>query len=124
MFDLAEDEARLLLNIALMATGQNRFRSAGTILDVLERFRPEAESLGTSRAVLLASAGRNDAALDYIDRVALPRWPASAMIRVFRGLILHRLGRDAEARPDLEEASASDDPAAANLAAALLENLP
>ena len=40
MFDLESEEARLLLNVALMATGQNRFQSAARILAALERFRP------------------------------------------------------------------------------------
>ena len=35
MFELREDEGRLLLNIALMATGQNRFKSAAAILQSL-----------------------------------------------------------------------------------------
>ena len=39
MFELAPDEARLLLDVALMATGQNRFQSAMKILAALEPFR-------------------------------------------------------------------------------------
>ena len=41
MFDLTPEEARLLLNVALMATVQNRFRSAAKILAALGAFRPE-----------------------------------------------------------------------------------
>ena len=37
MFDITGEEARLLLNVALMATGQNRFQSAAKILAALER---------------------------------------------------------------------------------------
>jgi 5-methylcytosine-specific restriction protein B len=45
-FDLRPDEARLLLNVALMATGKNFFKSATKILAALEGFRPVAAELG------------------------------------------------------------------------------
>ena len=48
MVDLEPDEARLLLNIALMAVGQNRFQSAENILSALERFRPDEASLASA----------------------------------------------------------------------------
>ena len=56
MFDLTAEEARLLLKIAMMATGRNRFRSAARILAALERFRPDQVSVATAKAVALISA--------------------------------------------------------------------
>jgi len=56
MFDLTADEARLLLSIALMAVGGNRFVSAAKILAVLERFRPDQASVASAKAVALISA--------------------------------------------------------------------
>ena len=60
-------------------------------------------------------------AVDYIDRIALPKFPSSAMLQAFKGMALVRMNRTAEARIPLEEA-ASDaaDPAAAQLAKELL----
>ena len=56
MFDLTGEEARLLLNVAMMATGQNRFRSAAKILAALERFRPEEASVAVANATPAAAA--------------------------------------------------------------------
>lgn len=121
MFELREDEGRLLLNIALMATGQNRFKSAATILAAIEQFRPDSESVGVAKAVMLISARRFAECVSYIDEVALGKWPASAMLRAFRGMALIRMGRRDEATPCLVEAASSTaDPAAANLARGLL----
>ena len=55
MFDLSSEEARLLLNVALMATGQNRFRSAAKILAALGRFRPREASVASANAILFIS---------------------------------------------------------------------
>ena len=121
MFDLESEEARLLLNVALMATGQNRFQSAAKILAALERFRPEEASVAVANAILLISEMEFQRAVDYIDQTALPRFPASAMLKAFKGMALLRMDRASEARAVLEEA-ASDvaDPAAAQLAKDLL----
>ena len=122
MFDLESEEARLLLNVALMATGQNRFQSAGKILAALERFRPEEASVAVANAILRISMMDFKGAVDYVDREALPRFPSSAMLKAFKGMALLRMNRNAEARTPLEEA-ASDmaDPAAAQLAKDLLK---
>ena len=121
MFELREDEGRLLLNIALMATGQNRLKSAATILAAIERFRPDSESIGVAKAVMLISAQQFAECVSYIDEVALEKWPDSAMLRAFRGMALIRMGRRDEATACLFEAAASTaDPAAANLAKGLL----
>ena len=120
-FDLRPDEARLLLNVALMATGKNFFKSAMKILAALEAFRPEEESVATAKAVLMISIGEFEMAVDYIDREALLKWPESAMLRAFRGMALIRAGRRNEARECLMEAAQSSDEAAANLAKGLLE---
>ena len=48
MFDLKPEEAQLLLNVALMAIGSNRFRSAAKILAALERFRPDHPSVAVA----------------------------------------------------------------------------
>ena len=121
MFDLTSEEARLLLNVALMATGQNRFRSAAKILAVLERFRPEAPSVASAYAILFISMLDFKGAVAYIDRVALPRFPDSAMLLAFKGMALIRMNRVAEAREPLERAAAqTEDPSAAQLAKDLL----
>ncbi len=120
-FDLRPDEARLLLNVALMATGKNFFKSATKILAALEEFRPEEESVGTAKVVLMISLGEFELAVGYIDREALVKWPNSAMLRAFRGMALIRMGRKEEARECLVEAAQSEDEAAANLARGLLE---
>jgi len=121
MFDLESEEARLLLNVALMATGQNRFRSAAKILAALGVFRPEEASVAVANAILFISMMDFQGAVDYIDRDALPRFPSSAMLKAFKGMALLRMNRNAEARLPLEEA-ASDavDSAAAQLAKDLM----
>ena len=121
MFDLAPEEARLLLNVALMATGRNRFHSAAKILAALERFRPEEASVAVANAILFISMMDFGGAVDYIDRVALPKFPDSAMLQAFKGMALLRMGRKAEAVLPLSAAAGqSADPAAAQLAKDLL----
>ncbi len=121
MFDLKPEEARLLLDVAMMATGGNRFSSAVKILAALERFRPGNASLASARAVLLISMGDFQGAVDYIGREALPHNPDAAMLKAFRGMALLRMGRAAEARISLEEAAnQSADPSAAQLAKDML----
>ena len=121
MFELAPDEARLLLDIALMATGQNRFQSAMKILAALESFRANEASLAVAKAILFISLQDFEGAVAYIDGDALPKFPHSAMLQAFKGMALLRMERTAEAREALSRAVAStDDPAAAQLAADLL----
>ena len=121
MFDLSSEEARLLLNVALMATGQNRFQTAAKILAALERFRPQEKAVPEAYAILFISMQDFQDAVDYIDRDALPRFPDSAMLRAFKGMALLRMSRTAEARGPLEEAAnQTADPAAAQLARDLL----
>ena len=121
IFDLESEEAKLLLNVALMATGQNRFQSAGKILAVLERFRPEEASVAVANAILRISMLDFQSAVDYIDREALPRFPDSAMLKAFKGMALIRLDRKSEAAMPLAEAAADTaDPAAAQLARDLM----
>ena len=120
-FDLRPDEARLLLNVALMATGKNFFKSATKILAALEGFRSGEESVGTAKVILMISLGEFELAVAYIDREALVKWPKSAMLRAFRGMALIRMGRKDAARDCLLEAAQSSDTAAANLAKGLLE---
>lgn len=121
MFDITGDEARLLLNVALMATGQNRFRSAAKILAALERFRPEEASVASANAILFISMLDFQGAVDYLDGEAIPRFPDSAMLKAFKGMALLRMDRPSEARIPLEQAAGqTDDPAAAQLAKDLL----
>ena len=121
MFDLKSEEAKLLLNVALMATGQNRFRSAAKILAALERFRPEEASVAVANAILFISMLDFRGAVDYIDRVALPKFPSSAMLQAFKGMALIRMGRKAEAALPLSAAAGQTaDPAAAQLAKDLM----
>jgi len=121
MFDLTAEEARLLLNVALMATGANRFRSAATIFAVLESFRPDSPEVPVGKAILLVSAQKFAEAVDYIDGTALARFPGNAMLLAFKGMALKRLGRDTDADEALLAASEQkDDPAAAQLAKGLM----
>ena len=117
MFDITPEEARLLLDVALMATGGNRFKSAEAILSALEEYRPGSEQLAVARMILAISRGDMEGALEFADGKALPEHPDSAMIKVFKGMALLRLGRTAEAADPINEAAAqTDDPAAAQLA--------
>jgi len=121
MFDLLPQEARLLLNVALMAIGQNRFQSAEKILGVLELFRPTEPSVAVANAILRISRLDFQGAVDYIDHEALPRFPDSAMLYAFKGMALLRMERPAVARDFLAKAAGQTaDPAAARLAADLL----
>jgi len=121
MLVLESEEARLLLNVALMATGQNRFVSAAKLLAALERFRPEEASIAVAKSILLISMLDFRGAVDYIDREALPKFPSSAMLQAFKGMALIRLGRKAEAALPLTAAAGQTaDPAAAQLAKDLL----
>jgi len=121
MLDVTPEEARLLLNVALMATGQNRFQSAAKILAALERFRPAEASLASANAILLISMLDFKGAIDYIDSVALPKFPDSAMLKAFKGMALIRLNRIDEAQIPLSEAAnQSADKAAAQLAKDLM----
>lgn len=123
MFDLTAEEARLLLNVALMASGANRFQSAAKIFAVLERFRPDAPSVACGKVVALLSARQFGVALDYLDGEALRRFPGNPMLLAFRGLALIRLERRLDARePLLLAAAQTDDPAAAQLAKGLLND--
>ena len=122
IFDLESEEARLLLNVALMATGQNRFQSAAKILAALGRFRPGEASVAVANAILFISMKDFQGAVDYIDGDALPRFPSSAMLKAFKGMALLRMNRAADARIPLEEAASDTvDPAAAQLAKDLME---
>ena len=121
MFALTPEEARLLLNVALMATGQNRFRSAAKILAALGAFHPGEASVASANAILFISMLDFKGAVDYLDGNAIPRFPDAAMLKTFKGMALLRMGRTSEARISLEEAAnQSADPAAAQLAKDLL----
>ena len=121
MFDIAPEEARLLLDVAMLATGRNRFGSAAKILAALERFRPGNPSLAAANAMLFISMGDFQGAVDYLDREALRHNPDAAMLKAFKGMALIRMGRAVEARIPLDEAAKqSADPAAAQLAKDML----
>ena len=121
MFDLTPEEARLLLNVALMAAGGNRFQSAEKILRVLEQFRPDAPSVAIGNAITLISAMRFADCVGYIDEVAHRKFPDSAMLKAFKGMALMRMNRNDEAGEVLAEAArAESDPVAAKLAGDLL----
>ncbi len=121
MFDLAPEEARLLLDVALLATGRNRFQSAAKILAALERFRPAEPSVSAATAILFISMRDFRGAVDYLDRDALPRFPGAPMLLAFKGMALLRMGLLSEAQaPLLAAANQAADPAASNLAKDLL----
>jgi len=122
MFDLESEEAKLLLNVALVATGQNRFQTAAKILAALERFRPGEPSPAVAKALLMISMLDFQGAVDYIDGNALLRFPNSAMLKAFKGMALLRMERRGEAMVPLAEAASDDvDPAAAQLARDLMK---
>lgn len=123
MFDIDADEARLLLNVALMATGANRFRSAAKIFAALERYRPDAPSVAVGQAIALISAQDFSRAVEFVE-MSLRRFPGNAMLLAFKGMALQRLHRDVEAGEVLGAAAAqAQDPAAAQLAADLLKGM-
>ena len=123
MFELESNEARLMLNIALMAIGRNRFQSAETILAALERFRPGDVALDSVRAVMLMSAGDFKGAVEYLDRVGLVKHPDSAMLLAFKGMAFLRMDRPDKAEEPLKLAVCQQaDPAAAQLARDLLKS--
>ena len=122
MFDLTAEEARLLLTIALMAVGRNRFKSAARILAALERFRPDSPQLAVTKAIALMSALKFAECLDYIDGTALGRFPDDPMLLAFKGMALVRLGRAEDAREVLGAVTAqAANPAAARLAGDLMK---
>ena len=124
MFDLTAEEARLLLQVALMAVGANRFVSAAKLFAVLERFRPDSPEVAAGKAVALISAHRFAECLEYLDAEALARFPGSAMLQAFKGMALVRMERAQEAREPLAIASSqTQDPAAAQLARDLLKDI-
>lgn len=124
MFELSTEEARLLLEVALMATGQNRFKTATTLLVALEPFRAQEPSLAVAKAILFISLQDFAGAVAYIDGDALPRFPDSAMLQAFKGMALLRLQRPMEAREALLAAQRpGSDPAAAQLAADLMTHV-
>ena len=111
-----------MLNIALMAIGGNRFRSAAKLLAALEGFRPNEVALANAKAIALISALKFREAVDYIDSVALVKFPDSAMLKAFKGMALLRLERREDAEEPLREAaSQTADPAAAKLAGDMLK---
>ena len=121
MFDLSPEEARLLLNVALLATGRNRFQSAAKILAALGRFRPAEPSVPAATAILFISMRDFKGAVDYLDRDALPRFPGAPMLLAFKGMALLRMGLLSEAAEPLRAAaSQAADPAASQLAKDLL----
>jgi Flp pilus assembly protein TadD len=121
MFDLSSEEARLLLNVAMMAAGRNRFESSGKILSVLERFRPREPSVACAVAVLILSRRDFAGAVEYIDSSALARFPGNPMLLAFKGMALLRMDRRSEAEAPLRAAAEqTSDPAAAKLAGDLL----
>lgn len=122
MFDLTAEEARLLLNIALMAVGRNRFRSAAKILAALDGFRSDSPQLAVTKAIALMSALQYADALDFLEGDALVRFPGNPMLQAFRGMALFRLGRVDDAQAVLAEVTRqTDDPAAAQLAEGLMK---
>ena len=123
MFDLTAEEARLLLNIAMMATGGNRFQSAAKIFAALERFRPSSSQVAAGKAIALISAQQFGACVDYLDGEALRKFPGDPMLLAFKGMALIRLGRAEDAQEVLAEVceQKETDPAAAQLAADLMK---
>ena len=111
----------MLLHVAQLATGRNRFQSAAKILAALQRLRPREPSLPAATAILFISMRDFRGAVDYLDGDALPRFPDAPMLLAFKGMALIRMGRVSEAQePLLAAANQTADTAAANLAKDLL----
>ena len=66
MFDIKPEEARLLLDVAMLATGRNRFKSAAKILAALERFRPGNPSLAAATIIVSLAAGIGCILISYL----------------------------------------------------------
>ena len=93
-------------------------------MSALERFRPADPSLYSAKTVLYISRGDFAEAIDFVDNVALRRFPGNPMLLVFKGMAWLRRNRNADATIYLREAAAqTGDPAAAALARDLLSNL-
>ena len=121
MVTLETNEARLLLNIAMMATGHNKFQSAEAILSALEKFRPMEASLASARTLLLLSLRNFKGAVEYIDKVGLVKFPDDPMLLAFKGMAYLRMGLAQEAQEPLRlAASQTANSAAAQLAKDLL----
>ena len=118
--ELQADEARLLLNAAMLAAGWNRFGIAEGILSALERFRPGAEALDVARVVILLNRRQFADAVLFIDSQGLKRHPASGMLTALRGLALIHQGKRKAAIGCLKSASESGDSAAADIAKGLM----
>ncbi len=124
MFDLEPQEARLLLDIALLAVGQNRFGSAETLLSALKAYRPHSESLVVAETVLLLSRGATEEALTFIEREQrVDRFPDSAMLATFKGMALLKADCLQDACAVLKDVVTSNDPAAVQLAQELLKGI-
>ena len=122
MFKVESHEARLLLNIALMAVGRNRFQSADTILSALDLMRPGDANLASARAMMMMSAHDFAGAVEFIDRVGLVKHPDSAMLQAFKGIAYLQMGSPDKALEPLRMAAfQTADPAAAQLAGDLLK---
>ena len=122
MFELKTEEARLLLNIALMAIGRNRFQSALKIMAALDLYRPDQEALASVKAIFFISTLNFQGAVDFIDNVGLVQFPQSAMLQAFKGMAYLRMDKRREAEEPLQiAASQTADPAAAQLARDLLK---
>ncbi len=122
MLELTTEEVQLLLETALMAIGQNRFKSAMKILMALEQYRPGHESVDVAKVILCLSQFQGKVALEFIDGEALPRHPDSRMLKAFRCMALIQLQRGEEAKPVLWELQDGDDNAA-NLSKSMLESM-
>ena len=122
-FDFTADEGRLLLNVALMAVGRNRFRSAARILAALERYRPDSPQIAVSKAIALMSACAYAEGLEFMENVALRKFPGNPMILAFKGMALIRLGRISDSHEVLEKVCERKeaDPSAAQLAEDLMK---
>lgn len=117
--------ARLLGEIGLMAAGYGLNGHAQAILAAVQDLSPGSAAPVVGTALLLMNAGRNDEAVDLLERaldhVAEHDRPAAT---AFLGWALQRAGRAAQSERVLRTLAASKDPdrPAAELAAALLDD--
>ena len=121
MVDLRSDEARVLLDVAVLAIGHGFCSGAAEIISALESVRPGNEQLAVARMVLMLNTHEYEMAVEFADSEGKRRREDSGLIKVFKGLALLRLGRSDDARRCLSEVK-SENRVVMELAKGLMEH--
>ncbi len=119
--ELASDEARLLIELALIAIGEGRLAEAKVITDAVDAFRPGDVSVFVARALSELRGNNPHEAVRVLREEGLQRHPESHMLRAFLGMSLQATGYQSQAEEILVQTSEQrEDEKAAALARALL----